>query len=180
MIIEPIFLAGAYRIRLDPHRDERGHFVRTFCTETFGRHGLETSFSQRSLSFNKRTGTLRGLHFQEGSAMETKIVRCARGAVFDVMVDLRQDSSTYGRWYGEELTPGNLVMLYIPRGFAHGFQTLVDGTEIAYEITPAYDPTLARGVRFDDSTLAIPWPLTNPIISERDASLPALADVAAL
>jgi dTDP-4-dehydrorhamnose 3,5-epimerase len=151
--------------------DDRGCFARRFCAEAFRARDLETDFVQRSISFNARRGTLRGLHFQAPPASETKIVRCTRGAAFDVIVDLRAGSRTYGRWHGEELSADNRVMLYVPKRFAHGFQTLIDDTEIDYEITPAYVPGAARGICFDDPTLAINWPVPDRIVSQRDAAL---------
>ncbi len=174
LTFEPLPLPGAYRIRMNPTADERGFFARRFCAEAFRHRELECDFVQRSVSFNLRRGTLRGLHFQAPPAMETKIVRCTRGAAFDVIVDLRRGSPTSGRWHGEELSADNRMMLYVPMGLAHGFQTLMDDTEIDYEITPAYVPDAARGVRFDDPTLAIGWPVANTIVSTRDRELPLL------
>ncbi len=172
MIFQELHLAKAYRIEPQAVADERGSFLRRFCAETFRAHGLESDLVQRSISFNLRAGTLRGMHFQAPPHLETKLVRCTRGAVYDVMVDLRVGSSTYGQWHGEELAADNRVMLYIPKGFAHGFQTLVDCTEVDYEITPAYVPGADRGFRFDDPWLNIRWPLPEAIISERDKALP--------
>ena len=153
--------------------DERGAFARRFCTDEFLALGLETDLVQRSISFNARAGTLRGMHFQAPPHLEAKIVRCTRGAIFDVLVDLRQGSPTYGHWHGEELTADNRVALYIPKGFAHGFQSLIDNTEVDYEITPAYVPGSAAGFRFDDPALAIDWPVADVIISPRDEALPS-------
>jgi dTDP-4-dehydrorhamnose 3,5-epimerase len=175
---EPLSLSGAYRIRMNRLTDHRGFFARRFCAEAFRARDLEFDFVQRSISFNLRRGTLRGLHFQAPPGLETKIVRCTRGAAFDVLVDLRAGSSTYGRWHGEELSADNRVMLYVPRGFAHGFQTLIDDTEIDYEITPAYVPEAARGIRFDDPTLAIAWPVVDATVSSRDRELPLLGALA--
>ncbi|OPY97885.1 dTDP-4-dehydrorhamnose 3,5-epimerase [Bradyrhizobium sacchari] len=172
MIFHPLGLAGAFRITPQLMTDERGAFARRFCADTFRARGLEADLVQRSISFNARAGTLRGLHFQAPPHLETKIVRCARGAIFDVIVDLRDSSPTYGQWHGEELTADNRLMLYIPKGFAHGFQSLEDNTEVDYEITPAYVPDAGAGFRFDDPILAIDWPVANIIISERDRALP--------
>jgi dTDP-4-dehydrorhamnose 3,5-epimerase len=174
LVFEPLWLPGAYRIRMNPFADDRGFFARRFCAEAFRDRDLEYDFVQRSISFNARRGTLRGLHFQAPPALETKIVRCSRGVAFDVIVDLRAGSLTYGRWHSEELSADNRVMLYVPRGFAHGFQTLIDDTEIDYEITPAYVADAASGVRFDDPTLAIAWPLADAVVSARDRDLPVL------
>jgi dTDP-4-dehydrorhamnose 3,5-epimerase len=176
MIFHRLRLDGAYRIELQAIADERGSFVRRFCAETFRNHDLESDLVQRSVSFNLRAGTLRGMHFQAPPHLETKLVRCTRGAVFDVMVDLREGSATYGQWHGEELTAENRVMLYIPKGFAHGFQTLVDSTEVDYEITPAYVPDADRGFRFDNPAVGIDWPIATAIMSDRDKALPTSCD----
>jgi dTDP-4-dehydrorhamnose 3,5-epimerase len=173
MIFHQLHLAGAYRIKPRVIADERGAFARRFCADTFRAHGLENDLVQRSVSFNARAGTLRGMHFQAPPHLEAKLVRCTRGAVFDVIVDLRDDSGTYRQWHGEELSADNRVMLYVPRGFAHGFQTLVDDTEVDYEITPAYVPGADRGFRFDDPLLDIRWPIAAAIMSNRDKALPA-------
>jgi dTDP-4-dehydrorhamnose 3,5-epimerase len=172
MIFHQLCLAGAYRIEMETIADERGAFARRFCADEFRALGLETDFVQRSISFNARAGTLRGMHYQMPPHLETKIVRCTRGAVFDVMVDLREGSPTYGQWHGEELTADNRLMFYIPKGFAHGFQSLVDNSEVDYEITPAYVPGGAAGFRFNDPKLAIDWPRTDKIMSDRDKALP--------
>jgi dTDP-4-dehydrorhamnose 3,5-epimerase len=174
MLLDALPLAGAFRIWLDPRTDERGFFARRFCADTFASHGLETDFVQRSVSYNTRRGTLRGLHFQASPHAETKIVRCTRGSAFDVIVDLRDGSPSFGRWHAETLTADNHIALYVPKGFAHGFQTLEDATEIDYEITPAYVPGFARGVRFDDKELGIEWPISWAILSDRDRDLPGL------
>jgi dTDP-4-dehydrorhamnose 3,5-epimerase len=171
MIFHPLRLDGAYRIEPTLMVDERGAFARRFCADEFRAHGLESDLVQRSISFNARAGTLRGMHFQAPPHLEAKLVRCARGAIFDVLVDLREGSLTYGQWYGEELSAENHLMLYIPKGFAHGFQALVDNSEVDYEITPAYVPGAGAGFRFDDPALAIPWPLPVTNISEGDRSL---------
>lgn len=173
MIFESLRFAGAHRIKPTLVVDERGAFARRFCADEFRELGLETDLVQHSISFNVRAGTLRGMHFQSPPHLETKLVRCTRGAIFDVMVDLREGSPTYGQWHGEELSADNRMMLYIPKGFAHGFQTLADNTEVDYEITPAYVPGADRGFRFDDPELAIAWPIADVIVSDRDKSLPA-------
>lgn len=173
MNFDQLRLTGAYLIRPQFIEDERGAFARRFCADEFRALGLETDFVQRSISFNARAGTLRGMHFQAPPHLEAKIVRCTRGSIFDVLVDLRAGSSTYGQWHGEELSADNRLMLYIPKGFAHGFQSLVDNTEVDYEITPAYVPGAAAGFRFDDPRLAIGWPISDVIISERDQMLSA-------
>lgn len=172
MIFHSLKLAGAFRIEPQLIVDGRGAFARRFCADEFRALGLETDLVQRSISFNARAGTVRGMHFQAPPHLETKIVRCSRGAIFDAMVDLRKGSPTYGQWYGEELSADNRLMLYIPKGLAHGFQTLVDNTEVDYEITPQYVPDFGRGFRFDDPLLNIMWPIETPIISDQDKALP--------
>lgn len=169
-------LQGAFRIELERREDDRGFFARTFCADEFRAQGLVTEFVQHSVSFNARKGTLRGLHYQADPDAETKLLRCTSGAVFDVLVDLRRSSLTFGRWHGEMLTAANHFMLYIPAGCAHGFQALEDRTELYYEIAPAYVPNAARGIAFDDPKLAIPWPLPEPILSAADQTRPRLAD----
>jgi dTDP-4-dehydrorhamnose 3,5-epimerase len=173
MIFHELRLVGAYRIEPQVVADERGAFARRFCADTFRARGLESDLVQRSFSLNTRAGTLRGMHFQAPPHLETKLVRCSRGAIFDVMVDLREGSPSYGQWHAEELSADNRAMVYIPRGFAHGFQTLVDDTEVEYEITPAFVPEAGRGFRFDDPLLNIAWPVEEIIISERDKALPS-------
>jgi dTDP-4-dehydrorhamnose 3,5-epimerase len=172
MKFQSLQLAGAYRIEPELIVDERGAFARRFCADEFRAHGLEIDLVQRSISFNARAGTLRGMHYQMPPHLEAKVVRCTRGAIFDVLVDLREGSPTYGQWHAEELTADNRIMLYIPKGFAHGFQSLVDNTEVDYEITPAFAPDAAAGFRFDDPRLAIDWPIADMTISERDKALP--------
>jgi dTDP-4-dehydrorhamnose 3,5-epimerase len=172
MIFHPLHLQGAYLIEPTLMVDERGAFARRFCADTFRAQGLESDFVQRSFSFNLRAGTLRGMHYQAPPHLEARLVRCTRGAIFDVMVDLREGSASYGQWYGQELSAENRLMLYIPKGFAHGFQTLVDDTEVDYEITPAYLPESVRGFRFDDPLLDIAWPLKTLVMSDRDGNLP--------
>jgi len=168
-------IPGAYRIEIEPVSDARGFFARTFCANEFAAHGLVTDFVQRSVSFNARRGTLRGLHYQAAPHAETKIVRCVAGAVFDVLVDLRRSSPAFGRWHGETLSADNRTMLYIPEGCAHGFQTLADATELYYEITPAYVADAGRGVAFDDPEIGIAWPLGEVVMSDADRARPGLA-----
>jgi dTDP-4-dehydrorhamnose 3,5-epimerase len=172
MIFHALKLKGAYRVEPEFTVDKRGAFARRFCADEFRARGLEGDMVQRSISTNNRAGTVRGMHFQMVPHLEAKIVRCIRGAIFDVMVDLRADSPTYGQWHGEELTAENHGMVYIPKGFAHGFQSLADDTEVDYEITPAYVPCAASGFRFDSPALAINWPIGDFIVSDRDEALP--------
>lgn len=176
MKVTPTSLQGAFVIDIEPHIDERGFFARTVCSDEFVRYGLNPRFVQQSVSWNKRKGTLRGLHYQATPHEEEKLVRVTRGAIFDVIVDLRQDSATFGRWFSVELSCDNHRQLYIPCGFAHGFQTLVPDTEILYEMTVPFQADAARGLRWDDPELEIAWPDAGQrIISEKDQSLPLLA-----
>jgi dTDP-4-dehydrorhamnose 3,5-epimerase len=175
MIFTPTRLAGAWLIELEPHRDERGFFARTWCRRELEAHGLDPGLAQESLSYNRRRGTLRGLHFQRPPHAETKIVSCPRGAIFDVIVDLRPDSPTFLRWQGFELDEANRRALYIPKGFAHGFETLADDTEIAYRISEFYAPEAAAGCRYDDPAFGIEWKLPVAVIAERDLAWPPFA-----
>jgi len=171
MIITETPLQPACVIDIEPARDERGYFARTFSREEFARHGLPGDFVQASLSFNRRRGTLRGLHYQAEPAAEGKLIRCTRGAIFDVMLDLRRESPTWCRWFAVELSADNGRAVYVPPGFAHGFQTLTDDAELFYQMTAAYRPELSRGVRWNDPAFGITWPLADPIVSARDAGL---------
>lgn len=172
MIFSATGLPGAFVVDVEPVADERGFFARTFCRQTFGAHGLETAFEQHSLSRNTRRATLRGLHFQAEPHGETKIVRCTRGVVYDVIVDLRPTSPAYCRWFGVELSGESGRALYIPRGLAHGFITLSDDCDVAYVISTAYRADHARGVRWNDPAFGIEWPLEPAVMSARDAAHP--------
>jgi dTDP-4-dehydrorhamnose 3,5-epimerase len=168
-------LKGAYIIEPEHLEDERGFFARTFCEQEFAAHGLEIRFVQCSVSFNRRKGTLRGLHYQAAPHAEVKLVRCTAGAAFDVFVDIRPGSPTYKRWLGVELSSGNHKMLYIPEGFAHGFQSLEDRTELFYQISKAHAPEAARGIRWDDPAIGISWPMKPLVVSARDQGFPVLS-----
>lgn len=161
-------LDGAWLVEPEPAEDERGLFARTWCEREFAQHGIVARFVQCSTSFNRLANTLRGMHYQAPPAEEEKLVRCTRGAIFDVIVDLRRDSATRLRWFGAELSADNRMALYIPKGFAHGFKTLADASEVYYEISAFYDPAVARGVRWNDPAFGIRWPGGEPILSERD------------
>jgi dTDP-4-dehydrorhamnose 3,5-epimerase len=165
-------LAGAYLIEQERHEDERGFLARTWCADELASHGLENRLAQCSVSFNHRRGTLRGMHYQAPPFAEVKLVRCSRGALFDVAVDLRPDSPNFRKWLGVELTPDNGRALYVPRGFAHGFLTLADATEVSYQISAPYRPECARGVRYDDPFLDISWPGRIEVIAARDRDYP--------
>lgn len=166
-------LDGAYVVELEPRGDDRGHFARTFCQAEFGAQGLNTAIIQANTAFSKHKGTLRGMHYQVAPHAEAKLVRCIRGALFDVMVDLRSDSATYCQWFGLELTPDGGQMLYVPEGFAHGYQTLVDDTEVIYQVSASYAPQAEQGVRWDDACFGIQWPLNeDAILSDKDRAWP--------
>ena len=174
MRFAPSALQGLVVVEPQPTEDERGSFARVFCMEEFAAAGLPTAFPQCNVSVNRRRGTLRGLHWQDEPHPEGKLVRCTRGAIWDVAVDLRPDSPTFHRWLGFELTAANGRALYIPPGFAHGFQTLEEDTEVFYQMTESYRSGLARGARWNDPAFGIAWPLPDPILSPRDAAHPAL------
>ncbi len=168
----PIALSGALLIEIEPRSDERGLFARTFCEREFADHKIPTHYPQCNTSFNHRRGTIRGLHFQSPPHEEPKVVRCTRGSIFDVIVDLRRDSVTLRQWYGVELTEDNRRAIYVPPGFAHGFQTLSDNAEVYYQMGAAYVPDAAAGICWNDPAIGIRWPLPVSTISQRDASLP--------
>jgi dTDP-4-dehydrorhamnose 3,5-epimerase len=170
----PTPLPGLLVVDLEPARDDRGWFARTFDGRELAAAGIEMEVAQANASFNPRAGTLRGLHYQAEPHAEQKLVRCTRGAIFDVAVDVREGSATRGRWFGLELAADDQRMLYLPPGFAHGFQTLVDDSEVDYLIAPEYVPDAARGVRWDDPAIGVEWPEAERIISERDRGLPLL------
>jgi dTDP-4-dehydrorhamnose 3,5-epimerase len=171
MVFTETRLAGAFIIEINPWEDERGFFARTWCQREFAAHGLKTEVRQCNISFNKEKGTLRGMHFQAKPHEEAKLVQCLRGTVYDVIIDLRPDSPTFQQWLGVELSAQNRRQLYIPEGFAHGFQTLEDDTEVFYYMFEFYHPESARGVRWDDPVFGINWDKSlNVIISPRDRS----------
>jgi len=165
-------LAGAWLVDLEPHGDDRGFFARMFCAREFAARGLATQFVQISTSMNALSHTLRGMHFQLPPHDETKLVRCLAGAIYDVIVDLRPGSPTLGQSFGAELSAQNRRMMYVPKGFAHGFLTLAPNTEILYFIDEFYAPESARGVRGNDPALAIEWPAQPALVSDRDAAYP--------
>ena len=170
MRFEATNLSGAWLIVPEPVGDERGFFARTFCVRELAEHGLETEFVQHSASVSLKRGTLRGMHFQREPHGEVKIVTCVKGAILDVIVDLRPASPTFRCWQGFELTDENRHRLYIPKGFAHGFQTLTDNVEVGYLISAFYESSAASGVRHDDPAFGIEWPLPVTVISEKDKS----------
>lgn len=168
MIFTETPLAGAYLIDLEQRGDERGFFARAFCEREFANHGLATRIVQANNSLSARKRTLRGMHYQLAPKAETKVIRCLRGALHDIILDLRPDSSTFGQSYGADLTADNRRMMYVPKGFAHGFITLADDTEAFYLVDEFYAPECERGVRWDDSRFAIEWPAEPVVISDKD------------
>jgi dTDP-4-dehydrorhamnose 3,5-epimerase len=167
-------LSGLWKIELELREDERGFLARTYCHNEFAQQGLNTHWPQCNLSQTKEQGMLRGMHFQADPFPETKLIRCAKGAIFDVLVDVRPASPTFGQWQGFDLTSANHTMLYVPGGFAHGYQTLVDDCEVFYQMSEFYQPDLARGIHYADPDVGIVWPLPNPILSPKDLLLPGL------
>jgi len=174
MIFTESPLAGAYLLDMSRHEDERGFFARSFCADEFAAHGFGGVMRQCSVSYNAAKGTLRGMHFQAPPHDEEKLVRCTAGAIFDVIVDLRSGSPTRRRWFGAELSAANRRSLFIPKGFAHGFISLADASEVFYMISEPYLPEFSRGIRWDDPALGIEWPLAPAVMSARDAAHPLL------
>jgi dTDP-4-dehydrorhamnose 3,5-epimerase len=174
MKFTPAQIPGAYVIDIEPFADERGFFARTWARDEFSAQGLNVDVVQCSLSYNARKGTLRGMHYQTAPHEEAKLVSCPRGSIYDVLVDLRPDSPTFRQWVAEELSAENRRMLYIPEGCAHGYLTLEDDCDVAYQVTADYAPTSARGVRWDDPAFGISWPLRPAIINARDAQYPLI------
>jgi dTDP-4-dehydrorhamnose 3,5-epimerase len=172
VIFRETSVAGAWIVEPERHADERGFFARTWCAAEFARHGLSPRLVQASVSYNRRRGTLRGLHYQLAPHAEAKLVRCIRGAIYDVAVDLRPESPTFRRHVAVVLDADNRLALYVPEGCAHGFQTLADDTEVLYQMSAVYAPQAARGVRWDDPAFAIPWPPADRIIAERGRRYP--------
>jgi len=174
MQFEQTNVAGATIIKPSPHQDDRGRFMRAWCAKEFGEHGLDFTPVQANMGFSRQRGTVRGMHFQNATAPEAKLVRCTRGAIFDVVLDVRSDSPSFGEWYGAELTAENGRMLYVPALCAHGYQTLEDDTEMFYMASAFYTPSAVRGVRFDDPAFNVRWPLPVSSVSDQDRSWPLL------
>jgi dTDP-4-dehydrorhamnose 3,5-epimerase len=172
MIFHPTPLLGAFTIELEKKGDERGFFARTFCVKEFEQYNIEHRIVQINNSFSAHKGTLRGLHYQLEPHAETKIVRCIRGALYDVILDLRKDSSTFGHWYGAELTAENRMMMVVPKGFAHAFLTLEDNTEAIYLVSEYYAPHAERGIRWNDPRFGISWPIQPTTVSDKDQKWP--------
>ena len=174
MIFTETRLTGAFTIDPERREDDRGFFARVYCEREFREHGLMPHIAQANMSANPRRGTLRGMHFQVEPFREAKLVRCTRGAIHDVIADLRPESPTYMQWIGVDLTAENARMLYVPEGFAHGFVTLEDDTEVTYQVSEFYAPGAEQGIRWDDPALGIAWPLEPQVISDKDRGWPLL------
>ena len=172
MIFTETNLKSAFVIDLDAHKDQRGFFARSWCMEEFQKRGLNTNVVQCNISYNENRGTLRGMHYQSAPYEEAKLVRCTMGSVYDVIIDLRRNSPTYKKWFSVELSALNRRAIYIPVGFAHGFQTLEDGTELFYQMSESFHPESAKGVRWNDPIFGIYWPAGQKIISTKDQSFP--------
>ena len=172
MIFTPTELEGVYLVEPERLEDQRGFFARSWCEKKFKERGLATRLVQCSISFNNRRGTLRGMHYQAAPHEESKLVRCTKGAIHDVIIDLRPGSPTLAQWTAAELTAANRLMLYVPEGCAHGFQTLSDDTEVFYQMSEFHHPQSARGVRFDDPAFGVRWPLAVAAISQKDQGYP--------
>jgi len=168
MIFKPLPLEGAHLIQLEKFSDERGFFARYFCKEEFKKTGLESEFVQVNNSLSRKKGTLRGLHFQRPPQAEVKLVRCIKGAIWDVIVDIRKGSKTYGKWVGAELNEENRDMMYVPKGFAHGFISLTEDSEILYMVSATYNPELEGTLRWDDPVHGIEWPIQPRVLSKKD------------
>jgi dTDP-4-dehydrorhamnose 3,5-epimerase len=177
MKFSPTTLPGVWLVELELREDPRGFLARTYCEQEFGAHSLNTRWPQCNLTLTRERGMIRGMHFQADPKPEIKLIRCAAGAIFDVLVDVRRDSPTFGRWEGFELSAVNRRQLYVPAGLAHGFQCLTDNCEVFYLMSEFYVPALARGLRWNDPAVNIRWPIANPQLSERDRNLPLLADL---
>ena len=172
MLFKETSLKGAFIVDDELREDERGFFARSWCENEFKEHGLTPHLAQCNISFNKKLGTLRGMHYQVSPFVEAKLVRCTKGAIYDVIVDLRPESPTFKQWFRVELTEENHRSVFIPAGFAHGFQTLQDNSEVFYQMSEFYHPECARGVRWNDPAFGIDWPIDQQIISQRDQEYP--------
>mgnify|MGYP000541224636 CR=1 FL=1 len=176
MIFNPLNLAGAFTIDVEPFQDNRGFFTRTFCEKEFAAQGLQQHFVQANHSGTHGRGVIRGMHFQHTPHGEVKLVKCVQGAIFDVIVDVRAGSPTFLQWYGAELSAENKRMMYVPQGFAHGFQTLTDYSEITYMVSAFYNKESEGGVKFDDPAAGIVWPLPVSLVSDKDMKIPLVTE----
>jgi dTDP-4-dehydrorhamnose 3,5-epimerase len=170
MILRPLELEGAFLVEIEPAEDHRGFYARSFSGTEFAERGLAESFVEAGISRNSRRGTVRGMHLQREPHAQAKLVRCTRGAIHDVIIDLRSGSSTHGRWLATDLVASDARQVYVPEGFAHGFQTLEDDVEVSYQLSDYYDPEAEFGVRWNDPRFGIDWPIDGVVISERDRS----------
>ena len=176
MIFNTIPLQGAYLLELEKKEDQRGFFGRFFCEQEFKNKGLLSNFSQINNSLTRKKGTLRGMHFQIGNDAEVKVVRCIKGSLYDVIIDLRPDSPTFKKWFGAELTSENRKMMYVPKGFAHGFISLLDETEALYLVSTPYAPQSERGLCFNDKAFSVSWPISPREISDKDKAWPLFSE----
>ena len=176
MIFAELSIKGAFVIDLEPHRDERGFFARSFCTSEFETFGLDAKIVQENISNNALRGTLRGIHYQAAGGTEAKTVRCMRGSIYDIVVDLRRESPTFGNWASVELDAEKKRAVYIPPGCGHAFQTLTNDCDVHYAMSAAWESDLARGLRYDDAAFAIPWPVAEPVLSTADRAWPSFAE----
>lgn len=178
MIFSATPIDGVFVIEPEPIEDERGFFARVCCAREFAENGLDSHWVQCNIAHNRKRGVVRGLHRQIDPHAEIKLVRCTMGRLYDVIVDLRDGSPSRGQWFGIELSATNRKALYVPKGFAHGYQTLEDDTEVYYQVSAAYHPDAERGLRWDDPAIGIAWPIAEPEVSERDRAWPSLAEAA--
>jgi dTDP-4-dehydrorhamnose 3,5-epimerase len=176
MIFNRTELGGAYVIELERRGDERGFFARTYCEREFAEHGITARMVQTNASLSRDRGTLRGMHYQVPPHAEDKLIRCTHGAIYDVIVDIREGSPTFGSWLGIELSDDNYTMLFVPKGFAHGFMTLSDDVQVSYQVSGFYEPTAERGARYDDAAFGIEWPAEPTVISEKDQAWPDFSE----
>lgn len=174
MIFNPTILAGAFTIDVQPFQDSRGFFTRVFCEKEFAEHNLVQHFVQANHSGTHGKGVIRGMHFQNSPHCEVKLVKCVQGAIFDVIIDVRKDSPTFLQWYGAELSADNKTMMYVPAGFAHGFQSLSDYSEITYMVSAFYNKESEGGVKYDDAKVNIEWPLPVSLVSDKDQAIPLI------
>jgi dTDP-4-dehydrorhamnose 3,5-epimerase len=177
MLFSETHLAGAYIIDIEPRKDDRGFFARSWCMDEFKKHNLNPNLVQCNISFSRLCGTLRGMHYQVPPYQETKLVRCNKGAVYDVIIDLRPNSESFKKWLTVELSAENYRALFVPQGFAHGYQTLTDDTEVFYQVSEFYHPEAERGIRWDDPGFGIKWPIAVSAISDKDKAYPLWGSV---
>jgi len=172
VIFTPTKLRDAYIVEIERREDDRGFFARSWCQREFAEQRMVSALAQVNVSFSRKRGTLRGMHYQMKPYEETKLLRCTRGAIYDVIIDLRPNSTTYGQWVGVDLTADNYKMVFVPEGFAHGFETLSDNAEVTYQVSQFFTPEAERGIRYNDPAFGIQWPVKVEVISAKDASWP--------